>query len=156
MVNNTYYNYETPYGIIIIESDGNAIISIKTENSIKPRGKKIADKLTDKAADQLDEYFKGKRKQFDIPLNMQGTKFQNLVWKALCEIPYGETRSYKDIAAATGNPKACRAVGLANNKNTVWIIVPCHRVIGSNGTLTGYGGGLEMKQRLLDLESNNY
>jgi len=150
---NTFYTYETTYGIITIESDGRAITSIKRKSPTEPNGRKIANKLTDMAATQLDEYFKGKRKQFDLPLNLHGTSFQLSVWKALSDIPYSETRSYKDIATAIGNPKACRAVGLANNKNPVWIVVPCHRVIGSNGTLTGYGGGLEMKQRLLDLEA---
>ena len=148
------YTYETPYGIISIKSDGSAVTSVKIVNEINPDAGNIADKLTDKTAKQLNEYFAGKRKQFDLPLKPHGTKFQLAVWKALSEIPYGETRSYKDIAVAINNPKACRAVGLANNKNPVWIVIPCHRVIGSNGTLTGYGGGLKMKQRLLDLEKN--
>jgi len=148
------YTYETPYGIISIKSDGSAITSIKIAGEAEPVDRNIADKLTDKAAKQLNEYFASKRKQFDLPLKPHGTNFQLAVWKALVEIPYGETRSYKDIAVAINNPKACRAVGLANNKNPVWIVIPCHRVIGSNGTLTGYGGGLKMKQRLLDLEKN--
>ena len=152
---NVFYTYDTLYGIIVIESNGSAITSIKITGAAKPEGKKTADKLTDKAAGQLGEYFAGKRKIFDIPINPQGTKFQLCVWNALNDIPYGETRSYKDIATATGNPKACRAVGLANNKNPIWIIIPCHRVIGANGTLTGYGGGLEIKQKLLDLEKIN-
>jgi len=152
---NTYYTYESPYGIITIESDANAITSIKTESNVKPKGKKTADKLTDKAAKQLEEYFTGKRKTFDIPLNPSGTPFQLSVWKALEAIPYGETRSYKEIAEAIGNPNACRAVGLANNRNPIWIIIPCHRVIGANGALTGYGGGLDMKQELLSLEKGN-
>jgi len=154
-MNNVFYTYDTPYGIIIVESNGSAITSIKTESTAKPAGIKSADNLTDKAAKQLSEYFEGKRKQFDLPIKPQGTKFQLSVWKALGDIPYGETRSYKDIATATGNPKACRAVGLANNRNPIWIIIPCHRVIGANGALIGYGGGLEMKQRLLDLEKSN-
>jgi len=155
IVGNVFYTYDTLYGIIVIESNGSAITSIKITGAAKPEGKKTADKLTDKAAGQLGEYFAGKRKIFDIPINPQGTKFQLCVWNALNDIPYGETRSYKDIATATGNPKACRAVGLANNKNPIWIIIPCHRVIGANGTLTGYGGGLEIKQKLLDLEKIN-
>ena len=155
IVGNVFYTYDTQYGIIIIESNGSAITSIKITGAAKPEGKKTADKLTDKAAGQLGEYFSGKRKVFDIPINPQGTKFQLCVWNALKDIPYGETRSYKEIAIATGNHKACRAVGLANNKNPIWIIIPCHRVIGANGTLTGYGGGLEMKQNLLDLEKIN-
>jgi len=141
-----------PYGIITIGSDGKSITSIKIDNKAKPDGNKSVDKLINKAAEQLEEYFAGKRKKFDMPLNPCGTEFQRSVWKALEEIPYGEIRSYKDIAIAIGNPNACRAVGLANSKNPIWIVIPCHRVIGAKGTLTGYGGGLEMKQRLLDLE----
>lgn len=105
-----------------------------------------------KADKQLNEYFAGKRKDFDLPLKMHGTDFQKSVWEALLTIPYGETKSYKDIAVQIGNEKACRAVGMANNRNPISIVVPCHRVIGHDGTLVGYGGGLEVKQKLLDLE----
>jgi len=152
MGNNTCYIYESDFGKIMIESDGSAITSVKSGTGIKPAGNPKADALTDKTATQLDEYFAGKRSRFDLPLNPIGTDFQRRVWNALSDIPYGETRSYKQIACAVGNPKACRAVGMANNKNPIWIIIPCHRVIGSGGSLTGYGGGLEMKQKLLDLE----
>jgi len=152
MMEKTYYSYETAFGELIIESDGNSITSIKTGNRKTSAGKGVADHPTDKAAKQLDEYFAGKRACFDVPLNPHGTAFQRVVWQALCYIPYGETRSYKQIAQIIGNPNACRAVGMANNKNPVWIMIPCHRVIGANGNLTGYGGGLEMKQKLLELE----
>lgn len=101
---------------------------------------------------QLEEYLSGNRQQFDLPLSFYGTEFQVKVWKALLEIPYGKTASYGDIAAAVGNPKACRAVGMANHANPIVIVVPCHRIIGANGSLTGYGGGLEVKRRLLQLE----
>lgn len=101
---------------------------------------------------QLKEYLSGKRKNFDIEIEMIGTEFQKKVWKELLNIPYGETRSYKDIAIAIGNGKACRAVGNANNKNPIAIIVPCHRVIGSNGSMTGYAGGLDIKEKLLKIE----
>lgn len=101
---------------------------------------------------QLEEYFLGKREQFDIPLAPTGTIFQKKVWNALCHIPYGETRTYKEIAISIGNPKACRAVGMANNRNPIPIIIPCHRVIGADGTLIGYGGGLEKKEWLLQVE----
>jgi len=111
--------------------------------------------LIKKAAKQLDEYFKGKRNSFDLPLVLHGKEFQVKVWNALQKIPYGETRSYGEIAAITGNPKASRAVGMANNKNPVAIIVPCHRVIGSSGSLTGYAGGLDLKQKLLELEKTS-
>ena len=152
MENNTYYIYDSPFGKITIESDGQAITSVKTQSHTEPIGEKKASTLTDIAAIQLDEYFAGKRKKFDIPLNPHGTAFQLSVWKALQAIPYGKTRSYKQIAQAIGNPKACRAVGLANNKNPIWIIIPCHRVIGADGALTGYGGGLKMKEKLLAIE----
>ncbi|MDR0495027.1 MAG: methylated-DNA--[protein]-cysteine S-methyltransferase [Treponema sp.] len=108
--------------------------------------------LIKKTAVQIDEYLAGKLKEFSLPLALHGTEFQKAVWQALQAIPYGETRSYKDIAAAIGKPKAVRAVGMANNRNPVVIIVPCHRVIGHDGSLTGYGGGLPLKQRLLELE----
>ncbi|WP_030900513.1 methylated-DNA--[protein]-cysteine S-methyltransferase [Streptomyces sp. NRRL F-5126] len=104
---------------------------------------------------QLDAYFRGELREFDLPLHMAGTEFQRLVWGALLTIPYGETRSYGDLAQAIGRPGASRAVGLANGKNPISIVVPCHRVIGADGSLTGYGGGLANKQRLLALESAN-
>lgn len=104
------------------------------------------------AEQQLGEYFSGKRQQFDLPLEFQGTDFQKRVWAALLTIPYGETRSYADIAKQVGSPKAARAVGLANSKNPISIVAPCHRVIGSNGKLTGYAGGLCNKEFLLRLE----
>ena len=103
---------------------------------------------------QLDAYFSGKLESFDLKLAPEGTEFQKSVWKALCKIPYGETRTYKDIAASVGKPKAYRSVGLANNRNPIAIIVPCHRVIGSNGKLTGYASGLDLKAFLLKLEEN--
>ena len=152
MGTNTYYTYESPFGNIIIGSNGSAITCVKTEGSTEPFGKHESTTLTDITAMQLEEYFARKRKRFDLPLSPYGTDFQRSVWNALCDIPYGKTRSYKQISFAIGNPKACRAVGLANNKNPIWIIIPCHRVIGADGTLTGYGGGLKMKQRLLDIE----
>jgi len=151
-MHDTYFVYESPFGNIVIESDGNSITGLKTEGDAKPKGKNEANTLTDITAMQLKEYFTGKRKKFDVPLNPQGTDFQCAVWKALQNIPYGKTRSYKQIAQAIGNPKACRAVGMANNKNPIWILIPCHRVIGTDGTLTGYGGGIEMKKRLLSIE----
>jgi methylated-DNA-[protein]-cysteine S-methyltransferase len=101
---------------------------------------------------QLTEYFTGQRTEFDLPMNMLGTPFQQRVWTALQDIPYGETISYGELAELLGNPKAGRAVGLANGKNPISIIVPCHRVVGANGDLTGYGGGIERKRHLLDFE----
>ncbi|WP_406120229.1 methylated-DNA--[protein]-cysteine S-methyltransferase [Streptomyces sp. NBC_00989] len=105
------------------------------------------------ATAQLQAYFTGELKEFTLQLHLHGTPFQRTVWDQLRRIPYGETRSYGDLADALGNPGASRAVGLANGKNPIGIIVPCHRVVGANGSLTGYGGGLDRKQRLLDFES---
>ena len=110
--------------------------------------------LIKKAAAQLREYFDGKRKTFDLPLAPRGTEFQLTVWKALQAIPYGKTCSYGQLADKIGNPKACRAVGMANNRNPITIIIPCHRVIGSNGNLTGYAGGLDLKDKLIMLEKS--
>lgn len=104
---------------------------------------------------QLDEYFKGQRKEFDLPLYPVGTAFQQKVWGALGDIPYGETRTYGEIARQVGNPKGQRAVGMANNKNKIAIVIPCHRVIGANGKLIGYAGGLDIKEALLNLEKTN-
>jgi len=103
---------------------------------------------------QLDAYFAGDRQGFDIPLDMHGTEFQREVWRALCDIPFGETRTYQDIAHAIGRPKAMRAVGAANGRNPLSIIVPCHRVIGASGALTGFAGGLDAKRFLLHLEQS--
>lgn len=103
---------------------------------------------------QLDEYLEGKRRQFTLPLRPEGTEFQKKIWQELLKIPYGETRSYQQIAAGAGNEKACRAVGMANHNNPIAILIPCHRVVGKNGSLTGYAGGLEIKQRLIELEKS--
>ena len=104
---------------------------------------------------ELNEYFAGARRKFSFPLDLRGTEFQLACWQALLEIPYGETRSYRDIAQAIGHPHAYRAVGMSNNRNPVAIVVPCHRVIASSGSLCGYGGGLDIKRKLLDLEQAN-
>jgi methylated-DNA-[protein]-cysteine S-methyltransferase len=101
---------------------------------------------------ELDEYFAGERREFSFPLDLRGTDFQLACWNELLEIPYGETRSYRDIARAIGHPHAFRAVGMSNNRNPIAIVVPCHRVIASSGSLCGYGGGLDIKRKLLDLE----
>ena len=103
---------------------------------------------------QLEEYFNGKRKAFDLPLAPRGTEFQKKIWDLLKKIPYGETRSYGQIAAMADNPKGSRAVGMANNRNPLPVVIPCHRVIGSGGALTGYAGGLDLKQKLLELEKS--
>ena len=113
------------------------------------------DEVLEKTGRQLDEYFEGLRRKFDIPVLMVGTDFQRRVWKALMKVPYGVTATYGQIAEDIGSPKAVRAVGNANSANPVSIIVPCHRIIGSNGELVGYGGGLSVKRRLLKLEQRN-
>ncbi len=149
--------YNTKFGQIKIEYDKEAVISIGRSNfnllDIKKTDNEKND-LTDKVYWQLEEYFDGKREVFDFPFKLKGTDFQIKVWSALCEIPYGKTSTYKEIAEKIGSPKAFRAVGNANNKNKLMIVVPCHRVIGSDGKLVGYAGGLDFKKRLLDLESN--
>ena len=127
-------------------------IDFKKPEDLKPLKKT---EIIQKACSQLDEYFLGRRKVFELPLEPEGTDFQKKVWEELSEIPYGRTRSYKQIAEKVGNGKACRAVGMANNRNPVPIIIPCHRVIGSNGSLVGYANGLDTKMKLLELEKSN-
>ena len=114
----------------------------------------VPDAVLNTAADQLREYFSGARKTFDLPLRPAGTPFQQSVWRALQAIQYGETASYRDIARAIGNENACRAVGGANHVNPIPIVIPCHRVVGARGALTGYAGGIEIKKQLLELEQN--
>ena len=144
------FSYETKLGsVTMVEEDG-ALLAITTHRTYE--GIKQETPLIKEAYSQLSEYLLGERKRFDLPLKPQGTVFQQQVWKALCDIPYGETRSYKQIAEAIGNPKAVRAVGMANNRNPLLIVVPCHRVIGADGKLVGYAAGIEKKEFLLKLE----
>lgn len=148
------YTYETPIGKIVLTENGTAITRL-IFGGVLPKGVNgMETPLLKKAAQELGEYFAGTRQRFDLPLSLQGTAFQQKVWKALQEIPYGAVCSYKDIARAIGNEKACRAVGGANNKNPIAIIIPCHRVIGARGDLVGFGGGLEIKKQLLALENS--
>lgn len=144
-----YAVYPFPLGRLKIGYDGDVVISL-CRTDATDEGVKTS--LTDLVHAQIMEYFAGKRRSFRFPYELRGTDFQKKVWHALCDIPYGETRTYKEIAIAVGNPKACRAVGMANNKNPIGIAVPCHRVIGANGKLVGYAGGLDMKEALLRLE----
>ncbi|MDO5111403.1 MAG: methylated-DNA--[protein]-cysteine S-methyltransferase [Clostridia bacterium] len=144
--------YDTLFGKITIAYNSEAITGIHRANG---EGDGIRSFLSDTAFAQLQEYFAGKRKTFQLPIAPVGTSFQRRVWQALCAIPYGDTRAYRDIAAAIGEPRAYRAVGMANNRNPVMIVIPCHRVIGAHGELTGYAGGLEMKEALLTLERKN-
>ena len=145
--------YSTSIGRIGIADNGEVITNLYFAGEKAPQGVNVEETaLIKNAAAQLDDYFAGKRKVFEVPLAMEGTTFQQTVWKALIAIPYGETRSYIEIAESIGNPKACRAVGMANNKNPIAVFVPCHRVIGKNGKLVGYAGGLDVKEKLLGLE----
>lgn len=152
--------YDMPIGRMFIAEDGIGIryVTLVNGNEEKYYNDNYDIKETElisKAAAQLREYFDGKRKEFNIKLNPQGTEFQRKVWQALLQIPYGETRSYKDIAIAIGNKNACRAVGMANNKNPIMCIIPCHRVIGADGSLVGYGAGINIKEKLLNLEKTS-
>lgn len=152
-MDNVFY-YETPLGIVGISEKDGKITHLEFSHE-KFNGKEYEIKETrilKEGAFQLKEYFEGKRRNFDLPLAPAGTEYMLRVWNALQEIPFGETRSYKEIAIMTGNPKACRAVGMANNRNPISIFIPCHRVIGANGELVGYGGGLDKKRFLLELE----
>jgi methylated-DNA-[protein]-cysteine S-methyltransferase len=152
---NVFY-YETELGRIgIAEADGRITYLFFEGEDFPEKDYEVNESdILAKAANQLSEYFSGMRKQFDLPLAPSGTEFMLRVWDALQKIPYGETRSYKQIAAMAGNDKACRAVGMANNRNPIAIIIPCHRVIGAVGSLVGYGGGLDKKEFLLSLEQN--
>lgn len=139
---------------IIIQSDGQSIIRIST-NYYNEEGIQKEDKLLDRAAQQIEEYLLGKRKEFHLPLHLKGTEFQKMVWKELCKVSYGETATYQQIAERIGKEKVYRAVGMACGKNPIWIVIPCHRIVGKNGALTGYAGGVEIKQALLELERKN-
>lgn len=151
---------ESPIGTLYIgASEENIYFVYWTEEQYKIYCKKYSykivkedNKLLTETERQLCEYFEGKRKEFDLPIALEGTKFQNEVWSILLEVPYGKTRSYIEQAEELGNKKAIRAVAKANSKNPISIIVPCHRIIGSDGSLTGYAGGIERKKYLLDLE----
>ncbi|WP_395647758.1 methylated-DNA--[protein]-cysteine S-methyltransferase [Terricaulis sp.] len=146
--------HKSPIGTLTLVSDGEAIVYLEFENNKYPAPKfpKGEDAVIRQAKKELDLYFAGKLKDFTVPVKPEGTAFQRACWKALTKIPYGATRSYGEQATKIGKPKAVRAVGLANGRNPIPIIIPCHRVIGANGSLTGFGGGLPTKQFLLELE----
>lgn len=148
-------HYDSPVGILRIVTEDDALVELSLDSYDPPVTGECTSEgtpLNEETARQLDEYFAGNRRTFDLPLRPKGTDFQKKDWKALCGIPYGTTCTYKDIAEAIGCPKGFRAVGLANNKNPIMIVIPCHRVIGSDGSLTGYAGGVHIKQYLLELE----
>lgn len=142
---------QTPIGYTEFQGDENGLASVSVFDNKKPIG--IIPEVLEDAIYQFKEYFEGSRKQFDLKLNPSGTDFQKKVWDALLEIPFGKTISYLELSKRLGDVKAIRAVASANGKNPLWIVVPCHRVIGTNGDLTGYAGGLHRKKWLLEHES---
>jgi len=153
-----YMYMDSPVGALKLVAHDHALVAVMWDNEDHKRVR-LAElfenqqhPMLHQVKQQLQEYFAGQRQQFDLPLDFQGTAFQQQVWQALLQIPYGETRSYKQIAVQLGNEKAVRAVGAANGKNPISIIAPCHRVIGSGGALVGFAGGLDKKQILLSLE----
>lgn len=155
-----YMYMDSPVGALKLVAHDQALVAVMWDNEDHKRVR-LSELIEDcqhpmlhKVKQQLEQYFAGQRQQFDLPLDFQGTAFQQQVWEALLSIPYGETRSYKDIAIQLGNEKAVRAVGAANGKNPISIIAPCHRVIGSSGALVGFAGGLDKKQILLNLEQS--
>ena len=152
-----YRTIDSPIGPLTLAGQGSALTNLRmVDQTYEPSRADwtLDDAAFAEAVAQLDAYFAGERIDFDVELDMRGTDFQQRVWKALLTIPYGETRSYGEIAEQIGAPGAARAVGLANGHNPIAIIVPCHRVIGANGQLTGYGGGLDRKLTLLELEKS--
>lgn len=151
-----FWRYDSPLESYTAAEDGVGICALYFGR--RPVPKEWIEKetpLLKEAARQMKEYFFGDRKQFDLPLSLTGTPFQRADWAALQTIPYGQTRCYQEIAGQLGNPKACRAVGLANNRNPVAVIIPCHRVLGKDGKLVGYAGGLAVKEGLLKLERDH-
>lgn len=147
--------HQSPVGLLRLSSDDAGLRGIHFVRDTIPETSTDCELLR-RTARELDEYFAGLRREFDIPLSLHGTPFQKRVWAALLQIPYGQTRSYAEVAAMAGSPKACRAVGMANHNNPVSILVPCHRVINADGGLGGYGGGLDTKRFLLKLEGGSF
>lgn len=144
--------YETALFPLTISGSGTAITHIQFGKAADFPGLRQETELIKEAFRQITGYLSGKLRVFDLPLAPHGTEFQKRVWDVLLTIPYGRTLSYSEVAARAGSPRACRAVGMANHNNPVVIVIPCHRVIGKNGSLTGYGGGLDVKEKLLRLE----
>ena len=157
---NYFTHYQSPLGTITLQANDiglrGAWFDVQTTAPEDFGVQKDDHPILQQAIQEFDEYFAEKRQTFDVPTDAQGTDFQKQVWAMLTKIPFGETWSYQDLAIAIDNPKAVRAVGLANGKNPLSIIVPCHRVIGKNGKLTGYAGGVERKQKLLSLEGSRF
>jgi methylated-DNA-[protein]-cysteine S-methyltransferase len=146
-----YAVMSTTVGPVTVASTDRGLAAVHFGNSV-PDGAVVDNSANREIVKQLSEYFERKRTRFELPLDVEGTPFQKSVWSELLRIPYGETRSYGDIAKALGRPTAARAVGMANHNNPVAIVIPCHRVVGQNGSLTGYAGGLHLKEQLLSIE----
>jgi methylated-DNA-[protein]-cysteine S-methyltransferase len=146
--------YVSPIGTIEIVGTAESVLALNFVEGESKGDARLPDCL-EACVEQIDEYFKGNRKEFSLPLKTEGTEFQQKVWRQLERIPYGAVASYGDVARAIGRPTAFRAVGSANHNNPIGIIIPCHRVIGADGSLTGYGGGLWRKEWLLNLEANH-
>ena len=144
--------FDTPVGQMALAGEGDAISRLYLPGLPLPRLASRETPLLARGREELLEYLAGARRDFDLPLAPQGTPFQQRVWAALREIPYGQTRSYRELALAAGSPRGYRAVGMANHRNPIPILIPCHRVVGADGSLTGYAGGLELKRKLLELE----
>lgn len=151
MSESTFFTYNTPVGRVTIASNGCAITAIAIGEVSLPGDRKPTP-LTNDAANQLQEYLAGRRRYFDLPLDPAGSPFQKKVWREMLDIPYGSTKTYGQIACAVGSPRGARAVGMAANRNPIAIVIPCHRVLASNGKPGGYAYGVEVKRFLLDLE----
>jgi len=152
------FRTSSPVGPLFLAASPKGLVRLEFEarvQNLNPRAIQLEESREVLAPylDELNQYFAGQRRQFSIPLDLRGTEFQLKCWRALLDIPYGETRSYRDLARAISHPNAFRAVGMSNNRNPVAIVVPCHRVIAADGSLCGYGGGLDVKRKLLELES---
>jgi methylated-DNA-[protein]-cysteine S-methyltransferase len=155
MVNAVHYAImDSPLGSLTLASSVQGLASVQFGLNMPADGV-IDDAANREAIEQLQEYFEGKRTHFDLPLDVQGTPFQVSVWNELLKIPYGSTCSYIDIARSLGKPGAARAVGMANHENPIAVVIPCHRVVGSDGSLTGYAGGLHLKKQLLGIEKQS-
>ena len=156
-----YFRTPSPVGPLFLAASTKGLVRLEFEARAQKLSPDTTQLRESKAAlapylCELNDYFAGERREFSLPLDLRGTEFQLACWRALLEIPYGETRSYRDIAQAIGHPHAYRAVGMSNNRNPVAIVVPCHRVLASSGSLCGYGGGLDIKRKLLELEQGSF
>ena len=152
-----FYRAPSPVGPLFLAASAKGLVRLEFEGRVQRMNPRTVQLQESREAlisylEQLNEYFAGARREFTVPLDLRGTEFQLQCWRALLDIPYGETRSYGDLARAIGHPHAYRAVGMSNNRNPIAIVVPCHRVIAADGSLCGYGGGLDIKRKLLDLE----